>query len=351
MLISFYPGPSKVYPQVSQYMQEAMQTGILSMNHRSPVFVSLCAETIHNMKQKLHIPDDYTIVFTSSATECWEIVAQSFLQKDDQIYACVCGAFAQKWAQYTQKLCQYASKAVSIEIFDTELPTTLPMGAGKKILCLTPNETSNGTCLPIETMRAWAKEVDFSLFDVTSCLGGIDMPFEIGDVWFASVQKCLGLPAGLAVCILSPRAIERAYQINERTHYNSLPYILDNIHQFQTTHTPNVLNIFLLNKVMQQVPPIQEVERVIYQRAERWYHYFVQFSDYQIIASPETRSPTVICVTSTEENIRQVKTAMQARGIVVGNGYDRWKNTTFRIANFPAITEEEIDTFMCYHLP
>jgi len=32
------------------------------------------------------------------------------------------------------------------------------------------------------------------------------------------------------------------------------------------------------------------------------------------------------------------------RGIVLGNGYGERKETTFRIANFPAITDAEFDT-------
>jgi len=36
-----------------------------------------------------------------------------------------------------------------------------------------------------------------------------------------SVQKCLG-SGGLAVMVLSPKAMESIYRINERAHYNSL---------------------------------------------------------------------------------------------------------------------------------
>jgi len=61
-------------------------------------------------------------------------------------------------------------------------------------------------------------------------------------------------------------------------------------------------------------------------------------------ATPEnqaTRSDTVIAVTGSEAAIQAVKKAAQQAGIMLGNGYGNWKNTTFRIANFPAITEPE----------
>ena len=79
--ISFYPGPSKVYEKVPKYVMDAYQKGILSINHRSPEFEALFQKTTQLLKKKLQIPEEFNIYFTSSATECWEIIAQSFTQK------------------------------------------------------------------------------------------------------------------------------------------------------------------------------------------------------------------------------------------------------------------------------
>lgn len=58
--------------------------------------------------------------------------------------------------------------------------------------------------------------------DATSTMGGINLPWLEADVWFASVQKCLGIPAGLGVLICSPKALERATQLNKKVHYNDI---------------------------------------------------------------------------------------------------------------------------------
>lgn len=339
MLLSFYPGPAKVYPQVSQYMQEAMQEGILSLNHRSPAFMSLCEATIENCREKLAIPANYTLFFTSSATECWEIIAQSFLQEGDSVLHYYRGAFGEKWADYTEKLCDYASKQV--RIFRHEDATSLP--TNPTLACFTPNETSNGTAINDSALRKLIKEISpaFVACDVTSSLGGVQLPFKLGDIWFASVQKCLGLPAGMAICIMSPRAVKRAYEIGENARYNSLTNILDNIQKFQTPYTPNILGIYLLNKVMQQVAPIAEVDAMIRRRAKDWYAFLAQYKKYSTHGN-FTRSPTVLCVESKPAKIHHLKTEMQNRHIVLGNGYAKGKDNSFRIANFPAITEEEI---------
>ena len=84
-MISFYPGPSRVHDEIPGYVKDAHKLGILSINHRSPEFVKMSEKTIRLLKQKLNIPKTYTVFFTSSATECWEIIAQSLITEQATI--------------------------------------------------------------------------------------------------------------------------------------------------------------------------------------------------------------------------------------------------------------------------
>src|SRR4028119_2111906 len=95
-MTTFYPGPSKVYPQVAGYAAEAVQSGLVSLNHRSTGFMEVIQETVRLLHEKLAIPADYHIAFVSSATECWEIVAQS-LTAETSLHP-FSGAFGKKWA-------------------------------------------------------------------------------------------------------------------------------------------------------------------------------------------------------------------------------------------------------------
>ena len=83
-MITFYPGPSKVYPVVEHYLKQAFDEGVLSINHRSQTCMQITRSAIELLHQKLHIPEDYTIYFVSSATEVWEIIAQSLTQRHAQ---------------------------------------------------------------------------------------------------------------------------------------------------------------------------------------------------------------------------------------------------------------------------
>jgi phosphoserine aminotransferase len=93
-MISFYPGPSRIRDEIPRYVKEAAKEGILSMNHRSPEFMTLAKKTASLFRKKLSVPSDYTIIYTSSATECWEIIAQSLIV--EKSYHFFSGAFGKK---------------------------------------------------------------------------------------------------------------------------------------------------------------------------------------------------------------------------------------------------------------
>ena len=172
-------------------------------------------ETVRLLREKLDIPTDYHIALVSSATECWEIVAQSLTAECSlHPYA---GAFGKKWAEYAYRI----KPPINLSEAD--------------VLCIVQNETSNGTQVNMETLAQFRR--DFSgliAVDAVSSMAGISLDWRLADVWFASVQKCFGLPAGLAVLVYSPAALKRAEEINETAHYNSLLFIHENFSKFQT---------------------------------------------------------------------------------------------------------------------
>ncbi|MDF9795400.1 phosphoserine aminotransferase [Catalinimonas alkaloidigena] len=342
-MISFYPGPSKVYPEVPRYVQEAYEQGLLSANHRSSEFVAISSKTIKLLKEKLHIPQDYMVFFTSSATECWEIISQSLVSAASfHIYN---GAFGQKWYQYAQKL-QPAAKGFSFglnEVLETEDVTVTEEA---ELIALTHNETSNGTAISQQLIGAVKRQYPDKLIavDATSSMAGVALDFSLADVWYASVQKCFGLPAGMAVLICSPRALEKAARLKENKHYNSLVYMREMMDKWQTTYTPNVLNIYLLKRVMEARPEIEDTEKVLLKRYRQWIELLGELGYVNLmVGNDELRSKTVIPLTAEKEVIDKLRADSKQAGITLGNGYGQWKESSLRIANFPAIEEWEIE--------
>ena len=342
-MISFYPGPSKIYPEVASYMQDAAVEGVLSINHRSPEFAEISKAAILNLKEKLNIPEDYTVLYTSSATECWEIIAQSLIKRGS--YHIYNGAFGEKWFKYTDKIipnCQ----ALQFDKEETINIDKIKVSKDTEVICLTQNETSNGTQVLVATIKELKEKFPEQLIaiDATSCMGGIETDFTAADIWLASVQKCFGMPAGLGILICSPKAINRALMFNDNHYYNSLVFMYENIKAWQTPYTPNVLNIYLLSRIFSNVLSVSAIDGKIIERAQTWYSFLEKLNSISpLVDNFSTRSDTVIAVKAEPELISKIKSAAKEKGILLGNGYGQWAKNTFRIANFPAINDDEID--------
>ena len=337
-MTTFYPGPSQLYPQVADYLQDAFNSGILSANHRSPKCMALVEETVGLLHEKLNIPPEFSVYFTSSATECWEIINQSLFS--DRVVHLYNGAFGNKWFEYSKKLAK--KECLSIEFAINEILPDFETQYDD-IFCLTQNETSNGTQISMDSLAKIGIENSLKAIDVTSSMAGIVLDWPLADIWFASVQKCFGLPAGLGIMVCSPKAIQVAEYCNEQNHYNSLLVIDKNMKLFQTTHTPNVLGIYLLNRVLKQIPNINDTSVRIKLQARSWYDFLKDRSDFEVLCENEkVQSDTVIVVKGEPQKIADLKKRTIQCGLILGNGYGEWKDSTFRIANFPAIEPAEI---------
>ena len=347
MMISFYPGPSRVYSKVPQYVKDAYRLGVLGINHRSPGFMGLYDKAVSLLKEKLEIPTEYSVFFTSSATECWEIIAQSAI--DESSYHFYNGAFGEKWFRYTSKL-----NPMTIGYrFDINLKlktSELDLSAKPGMICITQNETSNGTQVDNRQIEKLRLKYPSHLIavDATSSMAGVYLDIKNADIWYASVQKCFGMPAGLAVMICSPRALDRAIEINERKHYNSLAFMVEMMEKSQTTYTPNVMGIYLLMRIMESVKSIDKVHEKTLERFKAYHRLLDTLAMPHLIDNHEVRSHTVIPIKGDPAFVYKIKEEALKNSIVLGNGYGEYKDTTVRIANFPAIKNSEIQTLRSF---
>ncbi|HZY78460.1 MAG TPA: aminotransferase class V-fold PLP-dependent enzyme [Cyclobacteriaceae bacterium] len=345
-MISFYPGPSRVYDDLPRYVKAAHRKGILSMNHRSEEFMTLCEKTVNLLKDRLSIPNSYKIFFLSSATECWEVIGQSLVATGSHhIYN---GAFGEKWFDYTKKI----QSNINAHAFDREEildPSRYIFDSGD-VICITQNETSNGTQVPNDIIAQIRSNNPNHLVavDATSSMAGIFLDFAAADVWFASVQKCFGLPAGLSLMICSPAALEKVRTQGEADHYNSMTLLNSMMDKWQTPCTPNVLAIYLLMRVMKDADPIDIVEARLRNRFQEWSK-LLKVSDglKPLIKNEAVRSTTVLAVEMQGKgDMGKLKTRARQAGFLLGEGYGDLKKSSFRIANFPALRRKEVQKLM-----
>jgi phosphoserine aminotransferase len=335
-MLHFYPGPSKLHAHVSQHMNEAVASGLLSMNHRSDAFMQFYLETYEKTKLNLKLPEMYALLFTSSATEWWQLLTQSFAKSTfHHVYN---GSFGEKWKEVSE------SNAVQVVDLPFDLQRSVDLSfithTENDVLCLTQVETSTGYELKpevlIEIRAHWKGLI---AVDATSAMGGIETDFSLADIWFASVQKCFGLPSGLAVGFVSERVKECISEPIK--HYNNLSEQLTQFKKFQTTHTPSILGMYLFNRRLEDYAADTKLYYEVKNHALLWKLFSgTNTYNYAPLIPEEFQSNTVFTIAY--PSIATLMNKASHEGLILGNGYGNYKSGTFRIANFPAHTLEEI---------
>ncbi len=343
--IFFTPGPAQLFYSVPFHIKKALDEDIPSISHRSPRFQEIFAETRNNLSQLLELPSDYQIFFTGSATEAWERIYQNLVIKASHHF--VNGSFSRRFYQFGLDLqftpsLEVASLGNEFNSFD------IPGEA--ELIGIAMNETSAGYSFDINRLKEIRTSNPNKLIalDVVSITPSVPIDFGLVDTAYFSVQKCFGLPAGLGVWIVGPRAIEKSIQKSKNTSigtYHSIPQLLKYAEKNQTPETPNVLSIFLLNEVCKDMlgKGIQQIRNETNYKAALLYGMFERMENLSpFIPAKENRSKTV-CVGEVHSGQEELLKKLKDRGMILGKGYGEFKDKHIRIANFPTHSKEQME--------
>jgi aspartate aminotransferase-like enzyme len=179
-------------------------------------------------------------------------------------------------------------------------------------------------------------EIMLAIDSVSGMAGDKVLPSEIGcDVIFASTQKCFALPPGLAVGVVSERALERGRQVPNRGAYTDLVEIFNYYEKnHQTPFTPNIPLLYALNKRMDLM--IAETYEGIYQRHKSMAEYTQQWARKHFALFPEAgyESVTVTCVQNTlGKSVKELNEKLAEKYYMISNGYGKLAEKTFRIGH------------------
>ncbi len=339
-MINFSTGPSRVHDKLSRYFSDALRLDITGLNHRSTHFKEIVRSIKQTLSEKLGCPPTYTPIFLSSSTEFWYVLSRDYAAFPS--YHAYNGAFGERWYQYRHTMCP--NDTFKLDFGHSEAPQTPAYLPPEAFLAFVHNETSNGTTLPSGFMEEVRQKYPESIIavDASSCMGGEKLAWEAADIWFSSVQKCFGLPAGMGIMLVNERSMARLQQMTLPRYHNSLLNLYEMALQDQTTFTPNVLNIYFLMRVLNDSPSIEVLDLQTRQRADRWYQFLEELGLNPLCRTASLRSRTALAIQESPKTIRKIKQTALESGLQLGEGYGVHKTDTFRIANFPAHSEVEI---------
>lgn len=340
----FSVGPTELYPTVKTHLAEAMDSGVLSLSHRGPKFAEIYTSAMKGVRELMSVPESYSAFFLTSGSEGMERLIQNCVEKKSGHV--VYGAFARKWKKISEQL---GKSTEHFTVDDGLIPdlTNAAFSNDVELIAFTHNETSTGGMLEFNAIADVKRRHPNALIavDVVSSAPTAQIDWDTVDCALLSVQKGFGLPAGLGMIFVSPRAIERAGEVAKKVSvgsYHSFPELIKYAEKGSTNETPNVLNVYLLDKVSKDLLAVGlQSLREKEERIANEVYAFLEGSPWKPgITDVLGRSKTTI-VALTPSGSKPILEALKAEGLIVGSGYGDNKEKQIRIGNFPAHTEED----------
>jgi phosphoserine aminotransferase len=212
------------------------------------------------------------------------------------------------------------------------------------------NETSTGVLVPVHRP---ANGDALVLVDATSAAGGLRAGANAFDVYYFAPQKCFASDGGLWLALCSPAAIARIDKLKATGRWMpptlDLSVALENSRQDQTYNTPGLATLFLLDDQLQWMLSNGGLEFAA-RRCDTSAGIVYGWADAHEHATPFVSDPTyrshVTATIDFDESVDAAALAklLRANGIVDVEPYRKLGRNQLRIALFPAIEPDDVDS-------
>jgi aspartate aminotransferase-like enzyme len=340
----FTVGPVYVRDEVRQEMSRQM------FSHRSSDYVNLHSGLIPKI-QKLLQTKNGVFFYGSSATGVWESAARNCVEK--KALSCVNGTFSGRWADVIEangKEVERLKKPLGQAILPEELDTALSASDADSV-SIVHNETSSGVMNPLKELLKVCKEHDvLSMVDVVSSVGGAEVDVDKWgiDVCLFSVQKCLGVPPGLACASASQRALERSEKAKNKGYYFDMKVLQEYNKKNNYPSTPPIPQMFALSKSLDLI--FEEGLRNVWKRHKEVSDFVkrrcVGDLGFKLFPDPKYASQTLSCIDTCGKSSPEILKKMKEKGYIIASGYGPLKETTFRVGNMGNVYKGDVEEML-----
>lgn len=344
----FLPGPTEVHPDVL-----AAQTGAM-IGHRGRDIQDLFASIDAGLKPVFQT-ERPVIVSTSSASGLMEAAVRNGVVHGT-VLSLVNGAFSDRFAKIAVS-CGHDVERWEVEWGSVHSPEELAERLAKDrydAVTLSHSETSTGALQDLERIAAVVNEHEDTLLLVDSVtgIGGAETHTDAWGVDFilTGSQKALALPPGLAFGVANDAILERSAKAPAKGWYFDLVTLHDQITKYQTPATPAISLLYALDFQLKRIADETMASR--WQRhldmQRRTFEWVDEMRDkgveMSVFADEGHRSPTVTSVTADQP--QQIVAELFERGWVIGGGYGKLKDSTFRIGHMGDHTKDDLESLL-----
>ena len=341
----FGSGPSKVR---TESLLELGVTGssYMGTSHRRPGVRTVVGAIRTGMRELFQLPEDYEVVLgVGGATSFWASATFGLIEQKSQHLDF--GEFSGKFA----KVVAGAPHLEEPEVISSEMgthPDPVP-NPEVDLYGLTHNETTTGVMMPI--IRPEADGI--VAVDATSGAGGMRVDPAQFDCYYFSPQKVFGAEGGLWIALCSPAAIARIEKIHNSDRwipgFLSLQLAVNNSRKDQTTNTPALATLFLVRAQLDAMLEVGGLDWAVDRcaRSSEIVYGWAEKSDFAFpfVTDPDKRSTNVATIDFIDGvSADTIAAVLRANGIVDVEGYRKLGRNQLRIAMFPNVEPDDLET-------
>lgn len=350
----FLPGPTEVRPEVLSAMARPV------IGHRGPAMSALLAEA-DPVLRAIFSTRRPVYVSSSSATGLMEAGVRNGVRR--RALSLVNGAFSERFRDLVTDCGR------EVETYEVPWGEAHDPGEVERRLCaggfdavtVVHSETSTGVLNPLADIagavraaeRATGDEILVLVDGVTSVGGAIVEMDGWGLDWLLTgSHKALALPPGLAFGAASERMLARAGTLAGRGQYFDLLEFDRHWRSHQTPNTPALNLVYALVEQMRHIADEGVESRAarhaeMAARCEAWVASAGARFGMAMLAPAGRRSPTVSAISLPPDGPGpDVVRALDGRGLTIGAGYGRLKESTIRIGHMGDHTVAELNVLL-----
>ncbi|HDL85070.1 MAG TPA: alanine--glyoxylate aminotransferase family protein [Candidatus Acetothermia bacterium] len=201
------PGPIEFESEVLQAL------GAPTSSHVAPEFIEVFGQALERMREVWLCPSGQPFVVSGSGMLALEMAVANLIESGDKTLVLSTGVFGDRYADLLRRY------HVEVSVLRAPLGKTIPLQQVEetlkehryKLMTITHVDTSTGVRTDAKFLAAIARKYDtLTVLDGVCSVAGEELRQEEWgiDVVLTASQKAIGVPPGLALMIVSPRAIE-----------------------------------------------------------------------------------------------------------------------------------------------
>ena len=338
------PGPTPCPPETLQAASRQM------INHRGKEFGQLLQSVTVRLKQIFQTKGD-VFVLSCAGTGGLEAAIVNTLSPADEILACSCGVFGDRFADIAE---QYGAKVNRLN-FEWGTPAkpeairqALRANTNIKAVLVTHNETSTGVTNDLASISSVVNEFDkLLLVDAVSSLGCIDLPTDGWhcDVVVTASQKGWMVPPGLAMISVSEKAWKAYSQARMPRFYLDFAKAKDYLQKGQTPWTPAISICYALDASLDLM--LNEGLQNIFARHKRVAQMTrdgIKSLGLSLLPDESCASNTVTAVNASDklDVSKFVQILKEESDVVIAGGQRKLSGKIFRIGHMGLVNEDDI---------